>query len=404
MKLLEFKKEDNKKEIPIVGERQLNKKKVAITGVIGVVIIILIIIAGLYVTNVSVRDFMDLYILRKSVTESSLNYIELDPENIPYMHAFNNSVVTLEKNTLTKYNSSGKKDVELKVEVNEPLFESSGSYLIIAEKNKQKAYLIHNASIAWEKSIEGNISKVSVNKNGFTTIIITGTTYKSVIAVYDKNGKELFKTYLSSTIAIDACVSDDNKYMSFAEINTSGTLIKSTIKTVSIEKAKSTPAESIINTYNAEDNNLIMNIKYQEKNRLACMYNNSIHVIQGDKDEELIALNKKDKKITFADIELNNYAYAITEKSAGLFKANSTLELYNTASKRDNIYNYNGVAKKIYSNDGVVAVDLGTEIHFVGTNGWLLKKYVSNQEVKKIIVTDGLAGIVYRDKLEFLNL
>ena len=37
-----------------------------------------------------------------------------------------------------------------------------------------------------------------------------------------KKEKELFKTYLSSTVAVDSSISEDNKYMSFGEVNTSG--------------------------------------------------------------------------------------------------------------------------------------------------------------------------------------
>ena len=399
MKLLEFKKE--KEEFV---KKELNKKKVIGTIIVIIMIIIIMIITSLYVTNIKVRDVIDLYILRKNVTESSLNSIEINEENNPSIFAYSNSLVVLEKNILTKYNSSGKKEGELKIEVNNPIFEMNDNYLIIAEKGKNKVYLVHNGSIVWEKDLEGNISKISVNKNGFTSIILTGTTYKSVIIVFDKTGKELFKTYLSSTIAIDSTISEDNKYLSFAEINTTGTIVQSTIKTVSIEKASKSPTDSIIATYNSEEDDLIINIKYQEKTRLACMYNNSIRLLQLDKDEMLINLNEKNKKYTFADVELNNYVYGVSEKSVGLFKSNSVVEIYNTSTKKQNIYNFNGVAKKIYSKDSIIAIDLGTEIHFIGMNGWLIKKYISSQEIKNIILADGLAGIVYRDRLEFITL
>lgn len=400
MKLIDFKKED----INEFNKKTLNKKKVIITSIIIILVIILVIISSIYITNSDFRDVIDRYVFRKNVTENNLASIDINTENSPYVYAYDKSVVTLEKNTLTQYNSSGKKEGELKIEVSDPLFDSDGKYLMIAEKNKQKMYLVHNNSIVWTKDIEGNISKISVNKNGYTSVIISGTTYKSVIAVFDKDGKELFKTYLSSTIAIDSSISEDNKMLSFAEINTSGTLIQSTIKTVSIDKAKETPAESIVYTYDAQQNDLAINIKYQDRNRLVCMYNNSIHIIQDNKDEQLISINEKDKKITFSDIELNSCVYRISEKSAGLFKANSTVELYNTSNKKQNIYNFNGVAKKIYSSENVVAIDLGTEVHFIGTNGWLIKKYTSTQEIKNILVADGIAGIVYRDKIEFIEL
>lgn len=88
------------------------------------------------------------------------------------------------------------------------------------------------------KRFKGNISRINVNKNGYVSVIITGTTYKSIIQTFDSQGNEMFKTYLSNSIAMDSDISSDNKYMSFAEISTNGTTVQSRIKTVSIQKAK----------------------------------------------------------------------------------------------------------------------------------------------------------------------
>lgn len=398
MKLVEI-KEDIESE-----NKTLNKKKVIFSIIILIIIIVLVIVSSLYITNTSFRETMDKYVFRKSITENNLDYIEIDTENSPNIFAYDKYIVTLEKNTLTQYSQSGKKEGSLEIQVSDPIFDAEGKYLVVAEKNKQKIYLIYNDNIVWEKDIEGNISKINVNKNGYTSVIISGTTYKSVIAVYDKEGKELFKTYLSSTVAVDSSISEDNKYMSFGEVNTSGTLIQSSIKTVSIEKAKQTPSDSIINTYDAEQNDLIINIQYQDKNRLICMYNSSIHIIKDGKDEVLVSLNEKDNNITFSDIELSSNAYRIIEKSAGLFKSNSTVEIYNTTSKKQNIYNFNGVAKKVYSYGNIIAIDLGSEVLFINMNGWLIKKYNSAQDIKNVVLTDNLAGIVYRDKIEFISL
>lgn len=103
---------------------------------------------------------------------------------------------------------------------------------------------------------------------------------------------------------MDSSISEDNKYLSFAEINTSGTLIQSSIKIISIDKAKETPSDSIIYTYDAEQNDLIVNIEYQDKNKLVCIYNNAVHVINNDKDELLMTLMIKIKKLHFRILSL----------------------------------------------------------------------------------------------------
>ena len=51
-----------------------------------------------------------------------------------------------------------------------------------------------------------------------------------------------------------------------------------------------------------------------------------------------------------------------------------------------------------------MAFNLGNQVDFVNTNGWLVKRYYSSQVIKNIVLGDGIAGIVYRDKIELINL
>ena len=389
-------------------EKSEDKKKVNIKKVVTIISIIILIIAVIatvvvYNKNKDFREFVDTHILKKNLSEDDVISIEIDPESSRKIFAYNDTIAVLEKNILTQYSSFGKKEKEVTLEINDPIYDTTGEYLVIAEKDRQKIYKVESGSIKWEKNIEGNIKRVHINKNGYVAIIITGTTYKSVISVYNPEGKELFKTYLSNTNALDVEISYDNKYVSFVEVNTSGTLIQSTIKTISIEKAQESPSESIINTFTAPVDNLLLSIKYQDKNKLICRYQNSIHVLQDGEDETLIQWEEKERKNNFADIELNNYAFLVTEVSSGLFKADNVIEFINITTQKRNNYTIEGVAKEIYSCEDVVAANLGSEVYFINTNGWLIKKYTSKQEVRDIVLGRGIAGIVYRNKIEFIR-
>lgn len=399
MKLIKFEKKPDE-----MYEKKLNKRKVIISVIITFIIVILVVIAALYVTNTDTRNFIDTNIFRKNITKENATFIEIKSENNPHVYAYDKYIVLLERNTLTTFNAYGREEKKLKVEVSNPIFESSEKSLIIAEKDKQRIYSIYDGNIIWQKDLEGNITRISVNKNGYVSVILSGTTYKSVIVIFDKDGKELFRTYLSNTTAVDCSISNDNQYMSFAEINTSGTLIQSTIKTVSVEKAKQKPEEAIIYTHEGDENSIIVNIKYQDKNALIALYNDRIETIKNEKIDVITRLDDKDKNITFGDIELNNCVYRIVEKSSGFFNSDSTVEIISSTNNKNNMYLLKGVAKSVFSKEGVIAINMGTEIHFIGTNGWLLKKYSSKQEFKDIVITNNVAGIVYRDRIELINL
>ena len=213
----------------------------------------------------------------------------------------------------------------------------------------------------------------------------------------------MFKTYLSSTIAMDADVSSDNKYLAFAEVNISGTLTQSNIKVISIEKAKNSKEDPIIYAYNADAGNLILNIKYQNKNKLVCLYDHSIHVIENNADKQISDFGN-DSKRTFVDIELNNYVVTVSENKSGLFNTNTVVELTNSSNEKKNTYNLSGGVKEIYCYGSRICVNLGLEVHFIDSNGWLIKEYISGQEIRSIVMSDKIAGIIYKDKIEILNL
>ena len=399
MKLINFEKKDE--NVP----KKLNKKKVFGSVIIIIFIISIIVLISFYITNTSFRNFVDTNFLRKNITENNATAIIIDKEKNPYFYAYDKYVVKLEENTLTRYNASGKEDEKNKLEISNPLFTSNERNLVVAEKGKQRIYSIIDKQIAWQKDLEGNISRISVNKNGYVSVILTGTTYKSVIVVFDREGKELFRMFLANNLAVDSTISDDSKYMSFAEIDTSGTIIKSIIKTISIEKAKQKPDEAIINSIEGENDSIIINIKYQDKNTLLALYNDKIDEIKDGKVNLLKILNNKEEKVSFSDIELSNSVFRVLEKTTGFFNSNSTVEITNSINGKEYLYMIDAIAKNVYSNENVIAINMGMEVHFISTNnGWLVKKYTSQKEIKDIVLTGKIAAIIYHDKIEVIDL
>lgn len=390
-------------EFPEEKKKKVNKKNIIMIVIAIVVVVVCITVTIVYQTNDQFRDFMDQYVFRKNVTEENVPMIEIDYDSNTNVIPYGKYICILAENTLFQYNASGKQEKEVKVEISNPVYDVEGQYLVIGEKNNQKLYLISGDHIVWEKNVDGNLSKVTVNQNGYVSAIVTGTTYKSVIITYDNEGNELFKSYLSSVIAVDTCISPDNQNLAYAEVSTSGTVVQSSIKIISIEDVKEKETEPKY-TYEAPQNSLLLRIKYQNKDQLICMYDDKIDCIQNSEVKQLYSLNDENQKITFADIELNNYVFRTVEQSTGLFSANTVVEMKNIGNEKENIYTLEEVAKNIVSNQNVIAVNLGTQVEFINTNGWLIKRYISTQVIRNIVIADGVAGVIYRDKIELISL
>jgi len=381
--------------------KKINKKKIIIAIVTLTLVIAFTITSIIYISNKEAREWIDKNILQKEKTQNNLPSIEITESSNIY--AFNKYIGVLNKNNFVIYNSTGNKENSLTLEITKPIFNANNRYLAVAEEKGNKLYLIEDKDIYWDVEVEGNISQVTVNENGYVAVTIVDTSYKTVVAMYDNKGEPLFKTFLKSTRVVATSISNDNKYLALAEIDTSGTIVQSNIKIISIEDAKNKPDNSIKKVYNGENGDLITNIKYQSKNKLLCMYTNKINCIKEDETIETLQ-EYKDKKVSFTSIELSNHSITVEEKSSGIFTADSVVNIINSDNKSTSLYTAEAVTKEIYTSNNVIALNLGSQIEFVNTGGWLVKRYLAEQEITNIVLSDSIAGIVYRDKVEIINL
>lgn len=384
-------------------QKKVNKKKIVIATIIGILLITLISMTIIYINNKEARNWIDKNIFQKEKTQNNLPSIEIDESDSSNIYAFNKYIGILNKNNFQIYDNTAKKENKLTIEISKPIFTSNNRYLAVAEEKGQKLYLIEDRDIAWETEIEGNIAQVTVNKNGYVAVTIVDTLYKTTIVMYDNKGNELFKTFLSSTRVASTSISEDNKYLAIAEIDTSGTIIQSNIKIISIEEGKNNPDNSVKKIYNGENNDLITNIKYQGKDKLLCMYTDKISVIKTDETIENIQ-EYGNRKVSFTSIELANASITVEEKSSGIFTADSIVNIIDSDNKSTSLYTAESVTKEIYTANNIIALNLGSEVEFINTSGWLVKKYIAEQEITSIVLSNSIAGIIYRDKIEIINL
>ena len=362
-------------------------------GILGALIICLITIIGLYIGNRDARNYIDRNILGKEVTSKELPQIMLEDNSDVY--AYGSYVAVLNNNLLTIYNKNAKKITTIDVSVSSPKFASCGGYLLIADENDNKIYLIRNSSLEWQKTIEGKVSELTVNDKGAVAISLSETTYKTVIIMYDVMGKESFKTYLSASSVTDLAISEDCNYLSFIEISTSNIYVDSCVKTISVEKAKKEPGNAIIYTYSLDDKTiLLINIKYK-KQKLVLYADDGIYLLEkGNKTK----LEEIKNETTFASINLDGF-YAIINNGE-----DCQLQSCNVISGKKSTYIINDNVKSMYTNKNVIAINTGNKVEFIDTNGWLIKRFIPTQNFKQIVIGDHLIIIIYKGKVEIIEI
>lgn len=391
--------DEEKKEYQI--QREINIRKIIITGIVVVLILAVVIIFSLYIAEEGFRKWVDINVLRKDISSESVATVDLNVDKNNQIVCYNKYIGILNEKNLKIYNSAGENITDISVNINTAIFSTNDRYLAIAEKNGQELCVISDKTYLWTQKVDGEIQQICVNKNGYVILVTTDTTYKSIVTVYDNSGKQLMRNFLSSSRVTDVSISDDNKYLAYSEIDTSGTLIKSSVKIISIEKAQSNSAESTIYTKEAETSKMILKIQYQENGELVCVYDDSINIVKDGYEQELI---KKEDEATFVSGNLGNSIAYIKEEQRSAFNSSSTLNIVNTSSKQTYKYNFGEIAKEMYTTGNVIGINIGTEIYFVKTNGMLIKKYTSNQEITNVMITNNIAIIIYKDRIEVINL
>ena len=382
-------------------QRELNIRKIVITSIVVILIICIGIIFSLYIAEKDFRKWVDTNVLRKDITAENVATIDLNVDKNNQIFCYNKYVCILNEKNLKLYNQNGENITDISVDINTAIFSSNDKYLAIAEKGGQEFCVILDRTYLWKQKIEGEIKQVYINKNGYVALVTTDTTYKSIITVYDANGKQLMKNYLSTTRVIDVSISNDSQYLAFAEMDTSGTLIKSNVKIISIEKAQKNSEESTVYTKESTNSKMIIKIQYQDKNELVCVYDDGINIVKDNKESEMI---KKDDNITFMSGKLKNNIAYIKEEQNGVFDSSSILNIVNTSNNQASTYKFDEIAKEMYTNENIIGVNIGTEIYFIGTNGMLVKKYTSSQEITNVMLSSNLGIIIYKDRIEIIGL
>lgn len=362
----------------------------------------IVIIVARYITDENFRSEIDTNIFGKQVAESSLNSIEINTDTNPAIFAYDKYIAILSKNKLSAYTSKGTLASELDVNISVPLSHSDGKYMVLGEKDGDKLYLISEGRILWNTKVEGKISGVNVNENGYVSVIVKNTIYKSVIVFYDLSGNELFRRYISSNYAICTDISKDNKYLAIGEVDYSGTIIKSYVTIISVEKAETDPDNSIVYTYESNNGEIITNINYQDKDNAVCMFNTYIQKVTSVDNTRLYDFTTDD---LYVDIDLDSGVAVIDKQSSGLFSYEYEVKVKSINSKAESLYILNSdLPKSVIVSGELMAFNLGNEVRIVSQSGWLQKKYTSSKQIKNVVLGNSIAGIVYKNKIEIIEL
>ena len=371
--------------------------------IVFLIIFSIVVITARYATEEDFRYMTDKNILKKIVDEesSSVSQIEINQDMNPFIFAYDKYINVLSKNVLNQYNKYGTQVGKINVNISVPVYDTNDKYLALADLNGQKIYMISGSSILWEQNLEGNISKVSINKNGYVSVVVTGTTYKTVIVVIDPEGKILFRYFLSNSYVPTISISNNNKYLAIGEIDYKGSIISSTVKILSIDLAQKEPDNAIINSYKSDNNAIILDIVYDD-NYATCRFDKYVQRVDEKTNERILDITDD---YLFLDIGLDKNLTFISKEQSGVFSFQYGLTIEDRKSKFQHLYIIDkDVPKSMVVRGDDIVLNFGDDIKVISKGGKLLKEFKSATEVKDMVLGDGILGIIYQNKIDIVNL
>lgn len=393
-------KQDLKENNQIEEKKTLNIKKIITLVMILLLICAIIWTSVEYIMNEQFRENMDKYLFMKEIQEDETKSIIIENENNSFVCVYDRYIGILSNNVLNVYNRYAKKEMEISLTITNPVFESNNSYLAVGEKNGKKFYMIKGKDMIWQADVDGQISKITVNRNGYVAISMIQTSNKAAVVVYNPEGKELFKTHLSNTYAIDTDISNDNKYLTIGEVNITGTTIQSNIKIISFDKVQNDSENAIIYNQQSDIGKLIISLKYCDDGSLMCMYDSEITMISDGNESKVV---EYDNDTLFANINMNKKIVEISS-SQDVNNADSIVKIIDVNNKDEKNYTISDIPRELLVNGNKITVNTGMYAYFINSYGMLIKKYISKQEIKEIVMGDYIAAIVYKNKVNIIEL
>lgn len=307
----------------------------------------------------------------------------------------------IDNNSVTGYSENMKKVSELSLSSKDVITYSDGDYVIIGEKEGNFACLISSNELVWSSTINNaSILGVYVNKNGYSAVIYSQSGYKSLIKVFSNAGKELFTSYLASTYAIDVAISNDNKMLAIAEVDTSGISINSRIKITNMEGA----SENTVKKYDINSNEVITKIEFNNSNKLVIMTDLKVYILDNEVISEILDFEKEN--IVMANIENKRNIVTVRNEKNGLFNQSVEVCIYNfDVIIEPRKYELSCLPSRLICAKNVIAIDSGVEIIFINDSGNFMKKCEYKGQLKdlKLFNEGNRAILLFRDVADFIK-
>ena len=356
----------------------MNRKKV----IIGVIIILIFVFAFL---GFIFHDEIKNYIEEESWVYVA-PYINKDTD-VANAYVNGKELMAIKDNYLFIYNRNLETVKTENINSSDIISKSNGAYAVIASKDKNFIKAYKSGKEIWNKELSFDIKEVTINKNGYVSVVFLQNGYKSGLKLYNSNGDEILNIFLASTYAVDVEVSEDNKKLYVSEVDFNGINTKSSLKTIDVATNDSVISE-------LGDDEIATDVE-TSKGNIYLLSNKAIYKYDKQGEKNLV-YSFEGKNVIYASIENNTYPFVV-ESDENVVRSFKDLDYYLTIPEEPML---------VDSMNSNIAMCFKNEIWIVNDYCRVLKKIKIDSGLEKIMFfNEGKTlALIHSDKIELVNI
>lgn len=320
------------------------------------------------------------------------NSITVSPAGImnAQIEPYKDGIVCASANYLSYIDNSGSVVWEINTVIAEPLLSIQGSYILIAEKGRNKLCLYNDKSAVYETDDSDNIISVRVSPAGDAVLVTDKASYKGGISVYNKIGEQIYSWASGSDTVISADISSPSRKIAVSLLNTE-TKAKSVIHLFDINEAQS------FSQINVEDA-VMFNLRFTG-NTLSAFGDNRLVVLS---DNGKVISDNSLEEVQLTHSAMDSGGEKILSFDDGTIPM---LRVYDSNGSEQFNAKIRGIPDYIDVEGKTVLYNIGRDIYCGRIGIGNMTKYTAAMDIKKLmLISQNTFAIVYSNSIEFVKI
>ncbi len=144
--------------------------------------------------------------------------------------ALDNDLLVCSGNAISLYSGSGTRYISQSAAMDHPVVNTNGTLAVAYDAGGSSLYVLGERSLIWSADDLETILSARLNKNGQLTVVTQPSGYRSAVTVYDASYEPVMTVSLSSTLAMDAALSDDGRTLAILTVGQEGGSFATTLE------------------------------------------------------------------------------------------------------------------------------------------------------------------------------